>query len=208
MRELANDRVVFTGYAFGDDYAQLSRNCLFYVLASGVDGTRPVLLDQMGFGNCVVIRSSAANSEVVGEAGIKFDPADEVESLAERMSFLVNPRRWSRNTGKKRWSGCAKPTTGTVSAERYLGCSRRCGQAGDGSGSALHACWRRCPRHRELFQIPGTFADVNFRWEYGFWRGAKSSTRAMRCPGISALSRLVVVVVSLRPGRVSGQCFW
>ena len=89
MRELANDRVVFTGYAFGDDYAQLSRNCLFYVLASGVDGTRPVLLDQMGFGNCVVIRNSAANSEVVGEAGIKFDPADEVESLAERMSFLI-----------------------------------------------------------------------------------------------------------------------
>lgn len=43
----------------------------------------------MGFGNCVVIRNSAANSEVVGEAGIKFDPADEVESLAERMSFLI-----------------------------------------------------------------------------------------------------------------------
>ena len=43
------------------------RHCLFYVLASGVEGTRPVLLDQMGFGNCVLVRDSAANSDVVAD---------------------------------------------------------------------------------------------------------------------------------------------
>ena len=110
MRELANDRVVFTGYAFGDDYAQLSRNCLFYVLASGVDGTRPVLLDQMGFGNCVVIRNSAANSEVVGDAGIKFDSAHEVReapaSCAHRdFSARQSGARVSR--GYRSRDGCA-----------------------------------------------------------------------------------------------------
>jgi glycosyltransferase involved in cell wall biosynthesis len=85
----ADDRVIFTGYAFGDAYRELSRHCLFYVLASGVEGTRPVLLDQMGFGNCVVVRDSAANSEVVAEAGVKFESAREKESLAEKMNYLI-----------------------------------------------------------------------------------------------------------------------
>ena len=86
---LADDRIVFTGYAFDAAYRELSRHCLFYVLASGVEGTRPVLLDQMGFGNCVVVRDSMANSDVVGEAGVKFESARETESLAEKMNYLV-----------------------------------------------------------------------------------------------------------------------
>jgi len=85
----ADDRVVFTGYAFHEAYHELSRHCLFYVLASGVEGTRPVLLDQMGFGNCVLVRDSAANSEVVADAGVKFEAALELESLAEKMNYLI-----------------------------------------------------------------------------------------------------------------------
>ena len=89
---LADDRVIFTGYAFLEDYRELSRHCLFYVLASGVEGTRPVLLDQMGFGNCVVVRDTLANSDVVAEAGIKFRDADEKTSLTERMTYLLENR--------------------------------------------------------------------------------------------------------------------
>ncbi len=89
---LADDRVVFTGYAFLEQYRELSRNCLFYVLASGVEGTRPVLLDQMGFGNCVVVRDTAANSAVVADAGVKFEDARETESLGEVLNHLIaNP---------------------------------------------------------------------------------------------------------------------
>jgi len=86
---LADDRVVFTGYAFEEAYRELSRHCLFYVLASGIEGTRPVLLDQMGFGNCVVVRDSAANSAVVADAGVKFEDAREKESLTEKMNELI-----------------------------------------------------------------------------------------------------------------------
>ena len=86
---MADERVIFTGYAFGDQYRELSRHCLFYVLSSGVEGTRPVLLDQMGFGNCVVVRDSAANSAVVAEAGVKFEDARERESLAEKLNYLI-----------------------------------------------------------------------------------------------------------------------
>jgi len=86
---MADERVIFTGYAFGNEYQELSRHCLVYVLASGVEGTRPVLLDQMGFGNCVVVRDSAANSAVVAEAGVKFEHAREVESLGEKLNYLI-----------------------------------------------------------------------------------------------------------------------
>jgi glycosyltransferase involved in cell wall biosynthesis len=86
---MADERVVFTGYAFGNEYLELSRHCLLYVLSSGVEGTRPVLLDQMGFGNCVVVRDSAANSAVVAEAGVKFENAREVESLGEKLNYLI-----------------------------------------------------------------------------------------------------------------------
>lgn len=92
LKSFASDRVVLTGYAFGEAYRELSRHCFFYVLPSGIEGTRPALLDQMGFGNCVVVRDSAANCEVIGNAGITFSGADELQSLTDVLSHLAtNP---------------------------------------------------------------------------------------------------------------------
>jgi glycosyltransferase involved in cell wall biosynthesis len=73
---------VMTGYLFGDDYREISAHCRHFVLPAGIDGTRPVLLDQMAFGNCVVVRDTPANLEVIGDAGVSFSDADDVESLA------------------------------------------------------------------------------------------------------------------------------
>ena len=42
---MVSKNVIFTGYLFGDGYASLSSHCYLFVLPSGVDGTRPVLLD-------------------------------------------------------------------------------------------------------------------------------------------------------------------
>ena len=87
-----DDRIVFTGYAFGDDYAQLSSHALLYVQPSGIEGTRPALLDQLGFGNCVVVRDSAANMEVLGGAGYSFNREDPEVSLRETLrDLLANP---------------------------------------------------------------------------------------------------------------------
>lgn len=81
-------RVVSTGYLFGDDYRQISCHARMFVLPSGIDGTRPVLLDQMGFGNAVIVRNTAANVEVVRDAGLTFEADREIESLAEAMHAL------------------------------------------------------------------------------------------------------------------------
>jgi glycosyltransferase involved in cell wall biosynthesis len=82
-------RIVFTGYAFGRDYAQLSSHALLYVQPSGIDGTRPALLDQMGFGNCVVVRDTKANVEVVADAGATFSQHAPAESLRLTLADLL-----------------------------------------------------------------------------------------------------------------------
>ena len=90
---------VMTGYLFGDDYRQISSHCAYFVLPAGIDGTRPVLLDQMAFGNCVVVRDTPANMEVIGDAGVSFSDQNDVASLAdviERLDgdpYIVESRR-------------------------------------------------------------------------------------------------------------------
>jgi glycosyltransferase involved in cell wall biosynthesis len=87
-----DDRIVFTGYAFGGDYEQLSANALFYVQPAGIEGTRPALLDQMGFGNCVLVRNSTVNMEVISDCGCFFDKDRLEDSLAEVMQDLLDHR--------------------------------------------------------------------------------------------------------------------
>lgn len=101
LQEIAGPNVVFTGYAFGEAYAELSRHCLFYVLSSGINGTRPVLLDQMGFGNCVVVRNSASNAEVVADAAITFEDGDEFDSLRAVIVRLLGDRALVEEYRKK-----------------------------------------------------------------------------------------------------------
>jgi glycosyltransferase involved in cell wall biosynthesis len=85
----ADSRVVFTGYAFGRDYQQLSSHAYLYVQPSGVNGTRPALLDQMGFGNCVVVRNSLVNMEVIGDCGTFFDQQHPAASLRAVLARLL-----------------------------------------------------------------------------------------------------------------------
>ena len=101
LQALAGPRVIFTGYAFGDAYAELSRHCLFYVLSSGINGTRPVLLDQMGFGNCVVVRDSASNAEVVADAALTFEDDNEFDSLRAVIVRLLGDRALVEEYRKK-----------------------------------------------------------------------------------------------------------
>lgn len=83
-----DDRIIRTGYLWGQDYRQISCHARFFVLPSTIDGTRPVLLDQMAFGNCVVVANNPAQMEVVKDCGIYFDKEKPVESLVEKIELL------------------------------------------------------------------------------------------------------------------------
>jgi glycosyltransferase involved in cell wall biosynthesis len=89
LSQIADERVIFTGYAFGKDYEQLSSHAYLYVQPSGINGTRPALLDQMGFGNCVLVRNSQVNMEVIGDCGAFFDKNCLLDSLTEKIQELV-----------------------------------------------------------------------------------------------------------------------
>lgn len=101
LKRMAGQNVIFTGYLFGEGYASLSSHCYVFVLPSGVDGTRPVLLDQMGFGNCVLVNNSPANIEVIGDTGLSFNGKDGTVDLVGKMEFLLNRPEAVRNYRKK-----------------------------------------------------------------------------------------------------------
>jgi glycosyltransferase involved in cell wall biosynthesis len=89
LRRMAGKNIVFTGYLFGESYRAISQHASFFVLPSRVDGTRPVLLDQMGFGNCVLVADSPGNLEVIGDAGLSFRGAEGSADLARQMEHLM-----------------------------------------------------------------------------------------------------------------------
>jgi glycosyltransferase involved in cell wall biosynthesis len=83
-------RVVFTGYAFEQVYSELSSHAYLYVQPSAINGTRPALLDQLGFGNCVLVRDAQVNIEVIGECGARFAGDQPEKRLRERLQDLIN----------------------------------------------------------------------------------------------------------------------
>ena len=94
LRELADERVVFTGARFGDAYVELSQNSLFFVMPAAIEATRLVLLDQMGMGKAILFKDSPATREVLGDSAEPFDPAEPVSSLAQKIAWLsANPDR-------------------------------------------------------------------------------------------------------------------
>jgi len=86
-------KVIFTGFLLGDDYMEISSHPYIYVLASGVGGTHPVLVEQMKAGNCVLVNSiNPANIEVVENTGLYFDGRKGPEELKEKIEYLLeNP---------------------------------------------------------------------------------------------------------------------
>lgn len=82
LRAGAGSRVIFTGYLFGEGYRQLLHHAYVFVLASGVGGTHPVLIEAMAAGNCVVANDHAPNLEALGDAGLSYDGQTGAAALA------------------------------------------------------------------------------------------------------------------------------
>jgi glycosyltransferase involved in cell wall biosynthesis len=91
LRQESVENIIFTGYTFGEDYTEISRNAYFFVLPSTVSATRPVILDQLGFGNCVLVSNSPGNLEVIGDAGASFDLNDASDLTRKMQDLLGNP---------------------------------------------------------------------------------------------------------------------
>lgn len=93
LRASAPSSTVFTGYQFGAAYQQLSAHAGLFVLAAGVGGTHPVLVEQMAAGNAILARETDSNREVLDDAGLFWNTPAELAVLLRRLWPDVDGRQ-------------------------------------------------------------------------------------------------------------------
>ena len=82
--------IIMTGFLFGEAYQQLSFHARAFILPTAIEATRPVLLDQMGFGNCIIARDTPGNLEVLADAGITFEHSAPKATLTAAIDHISN----------------------------------------------------------------------------------------------------------------------
>jgi glycosyltransferase involved in cell wall biosynthesis len=91
LAERSGGKILLTGYQFGETYRQLSFHAQAFVFPTTIEATRPVLLEQMGLGGCIIARDTAANRHILGDAAVWFDSADPIPALSAAMSAVAQP---------------------------------------------------------------------------------------------------------------------
>jgi glycosyltransferase involved in cell wall biosynthesis len=89
LKQNANSRVIFTGFARGELVEELFSNAYAYVLPSDVEGLPHSLLQALSFGKCVLASDIPANVEALGDCGLTFKNGS-IEDLKKKILFLFN----------------------------------------------------------------------------------------------------------------------
>ena len=85
----AGPNVHFTGYVFGDGYAELVHRCGIMCVPTEVGGTHPVIVEAMAAGACLLVSDHAPNVEVVGDGAATFALSEGVGALAQSLTELI-----------------------------------------------------------------------------------------------------------------------
>ncbi len=104
LLDLAGDdeRVIFTGFVFGEGYKALQQNAYAYIHATEVGGTHPALIEAMGYGNCVLAYSTVENDEVVGDGAILFSGSEELTTAMAKVAVYPEVVEQFRAAAQKR----------------------------------------------------------------------------------------------------------
>ena len=94
------DKVVFTGYINEAERNSLLRNALVYIQSSITEGFGLPVLEAMAAGIPVVSSNGGALAEIVGDAGLLFDPLD-VKEMRHGLSLVINSHRLRNELIKK-----------------------------------------------------------------------------------------------------------
>ncbi len=89
LHAAADDRVVFTGYQFGEAYQELQSHARLYIQATEVGGTHPALIESMAYGHCIIANGTPENREVLSYAGTFYD-VNDFDELARKMQELID----------------------------------------------------------------------------------------------------------------------
>jgi glycosyltransferase involved in cell wall biosynthesis len=99
LKQRADGRVRFPGYAYGQAARQLFANCLIYVQPSLMEGNSPALMSAMACGRCAVVSDIEQNRETVGQSGLTFR-SESAGSLREVLGQLIHSPETIRQLGQ------------------------------------------------------------------------------------------------------------
>src|SRR5437867_2013254 len=86
LKSTTDRRIHFPGAIYGAGYRELQSHAHAYVHATEVGGTHPALVEAMGAGNCVIVKDTPENREVVGDCGLFFHDA---QNLVRRIEVTL-----------------------------------------------------------------------------------------------------------------------
>lgn len=92
VRDTQDPRIIMPGAVYGEGYRELQSHCFAYIHATEVGGTHPALIEAMGAGALTLYLRTAENEEVVGDAGIPFEP-DTLGAAIERALLMREGER-------------------------------------------------------------------------------------------------------------------
>lgn len=87
-----NDRVRFVGYVDDDQFATLYSNATLTVMPSLYEGFGLPIIESQYFNTPVACSNCASMPEVVGEAGVLFDPHDPLNIADNIINLITNPQ--------------------------------------------------------------------------------------------------------------------
>jgi len=116
LKRMADDKVRFLGYVYGDTLDELYSNSYLFVLPSDVEGLPIALLEAMSFGNCSLVSDIPENVEVIGSCGVTFQRS-QTEDLKNKLGALLDDSQRVDSIGQRAkrhvlqtydWDGVAK----------------------------------------------------------------------------------------------------
>ena len=120
------DKIIFTGYISDEELAYLYRKARLFVFPSLMEGFGLPVLEAMSYGAPVVSSKATSLAEVVGEAGLLFDPTDEGE-MKEKVHHALRDEDLRKELVKKglerskgfTWKKTAKATIAVYERALY-----------------------------------------------------------------------------------------
>jgi len=108
IKSTTDGRIHFPGAIYGDGYRELQSHAHAYIQATEVGGTHPALIEAMAAGNCVIVKDTPENREVVGDCGLFFKDSQtlsrQIESTLFDSDLLNRLRKTAFERAKIRYS--------------------------------------------------------------------------------------------------------
>ena len=84
-----DERIIFTGYVYGQEVQELYSNAYIFALPSNLEGMANALLEAMSYGNCCLISDIPENTEVVHDKAPSFKKGNEAD-LQKKLQTLLD----------------------------------------------------------------------------------------------------------------------